>query len=126
MVEGSPKPLSFTWFHPGAGLKHFENSEVFPAGSVAVAVTNAPGGSKTGRVAAKCARPATFVLTVAEPRNTCPSPEADGSQLSLLKNSSRNVVCGVLVSKPCILTADSIRATAVMTGKFCRSFGPAS
>ena len=56
------------------GPKHCENSEVFPAESVAVAVMNVPGGRETGKIALKLELPSGFVVTSREPRNVWPSP----------------------------------------------------
>ncbi len=54
--------------------RHAENSEVLPAGSVAVAVTNRAAGSLTSTGTAKSASPLASVVTVALARNCSPWP----------------------------------------------------
>ena len=65
-----------------------ENSEVFPLGSVAVAVTDRPAGI-CGMVTAKEALPLPFVVTLAAPTKVWPSPKPEGSTLMFVKNSIR-------------------------------------
>jgi hypothetical protein len=64
-----------------------ENWEVLLPGSVAVAVTNWPGGTSPGKSAVKTATPSAPVVTVSAPSNVSPSPKPDASQAVLLKNS---------------------------------------
>ncbi len=50
------------------------NSDVFPFGSVAVAVMAAPAANELGVTKENVATPLPFVVTVVEPRNLFPSP----------------------------------------------------
>lgn len=68
-------------------LTAFENSEVLPRASVAVAVIRIPSGV-TGKVALKLASPLASVVTVRLPRYWLPSPCSDGSTCRLAKKSS--------------------------------------
>ena len=68
---------------------HAENSEVFPVGSVAVAVTNRPSGVATPSVVVKIALPLASVAIDASPRNASPSPFPDGSHEVFVKNCKR-------------------------------------
>src|SRR5262245_36200757 len=70
---------------PGTA-KHAENSEVSPAGSVAVAVTHDPS-AEVGSVTMNAASPPTSVIESAVPRNLGPGPEPDASQTIVEKNS---------------------------------------
>ena len=65
-----------------------ENSEVLPAGSVAVAVTYPPGSTATATVTVKAAMPEASVVTVREARNCSPCPEPGGSQTVLVNSSA--------------------------------------
>ena len=111
-----------------------ENSEVFPVGSVAVAVMNSPTGTGATKVlVAKLTSPLASVVAMVEPRNTFPSPcvplEAPLTSLShtgLAKNSMVNSVSGVLFKLQSILTLAPSLVAAVTFGKFCRSFAPVS
>src|SRR5512143_1795007 len=59
---------------PGAGSStHGENSDVFPAGSVAVAVSQVPGAGIES-VASISARPVASVVTATKPRKVSPWP----------------------------------------------------
>ena len=51
----------------------------------------------------KLALPEPFVLTCALPRKVCPSPKPEGSAVGLEKNSTVNLVLGVLVKLPRIV-----------------------
>ena len=70
------RPLTFARVPPAAGptagvsdrTKRGENSEVFPPGSVAVAVTGEPFGIATGSTTLKVALPEPSVVTCEEPR----------------------------------------------------------
>ena len=64
-----------------AAVWHAENSEVLPAGSVAVAVMFSPGATAFVMVASKVALPAALVVTVAEPTKVSPSPLPEASQV---------------------------------------------
>src|SRR5437764_379678 len=68
-----------------------ENSEVLPAASVAVAVTNCPAVT-AGSVAITDALPAESVVTEVVPRKVWPSPKPEASAAGLEKNSMRSVV----------------------------------
>ena len=68
-----------------------ENSDVSPVDRrVAVAVSFAPTATEAGNVRENAACPALSVVTGVEPRNTAPSPNPDGSQEGLAKNSTVN------------------------------------
>ena len=102
----------------GAGaLAHAANSEVLPAGSVAVAVTTLPAGS--AKALLKLALPLASVVALTAPRKVWPSPKPEGSQLGLEKNSILNVVLAWLFRVPCTVLVPSALVT-VSTGKFCR------
>ena len=77
-----------------------ENSEVLPAGSVAVAVTNWPPETEVGKVKLKLALQPPSVVTGMEPIKVFPSPLPEGSHAGLAKNSSVKVVLAVLLSVP--------------------------
>src|SRR5215470_5110590 len=62
-----------------------ENSEVLPTGSVAVAVTMRPLATGTLKVAVKVAAPLAFVVTLAKPRNCCPSAGRPSGSVLLAK-----------------------------------------
>src|SRR5207253_1681098 len=109
----------------GALLKHFENSEVLPAGSVAVTVMKSLGGTGTDKETLKVASLLT-VVTLAEPRKDWPSPLPDGSHCVLRKKSSRNCVLAVELSVPRKVVELTCVMRPVMTGKFCRLFAPVS
>ena len=82
-----------------------ENSDVLPAGSVAVDVTtDCPTGSAAND-ALKLALPLPSVTTDWKPINVCPSPNPEPSQAALAKNSTRKVVLAVLFKVPCTLPA---------------------
>ena len=61
----------------------FENSEVLPLGSVAVAVSTFPAGTPTANIALMLALQLLSVVTVVEPRKVWPSPRPEGSQIEL-------------------------------------------
>src|SRR5262245_21060519 len=93
-----------------------ENSEVLPAGSVAVALTTCPSATATGNVAVKLTSPLPSVVTVVAPRKVCPSPNPDGSATALAKNSMRKTVLGVLLSVPVMVVLPAPVPAEVMTG----------
>src|SRR6266566_7207484 len=95
---------------------HAENSEVFPAGSVAVAVRRACGETVTGRFTLNVALHEPSVVTSVEPRNVCPSPEPEGSQEALEKNSIRYVVFATEFSVPWMLVLPPEDEAVVRTG----------
>ena len=70
----------------------WENSEVFPAGSMAVAVTIRPLATVEPRGRLNGALPLPPVVTLRKPRNSCPSAGRASGSVSLAKNSRRNVV----------------------------------
>src|SRR6266542_5922483 len=108
-------------FEPSATT---ENSELFPAASVAVAVMNDPGATPTGRVTSKFASQETSVVTWAFPRYFSPSPYPEGSHNVLEKNSTRKTELGTEFRVPRIVVLAPEGAALVKTGKFCRRFGP--
>ena len=61
-----------------ATVRQAENSEVLPAGSVAVAVTTSPAVVAVSSVVLMVALPEPSVLTEVEPRKVRPSPLPDG------------------------------------------------
>jgi hypothetical protein len=90
------RQLAATFQSPPAGLIQLtavtaasqgENSEVLPAGSVAVAVTLSFAAMAAGSDALKGASPLASVVTEVAPRKRCPSPWPEGSQAALAKNS---------------------------------------
>ena len=79
---------------PRAGRRRpRENSEVLPMASVAVAVTIRPTASGT-EVTLKVALPLASVVTLAKPRNCCPSAGRPSGSGLLAKNSMRYVELG--------------------------------
>ena len=70
---------------------HFENSDVLPSGSVAVAVTAASSGKTP---VSKTARPSGPVVTVRAPRNVSPSPYPLASHAAPPKTSIRPLSVG--------------------------------
>ena len=123
-----------------------ENSDVFPFGSVAVAVilfptvftsafdftvavkvTEAPcveGFNEEVTVidvlACKVTRneevQVLLVITLAEPRKVCPSPCSEGSHWSFAKNSARNVVLALLLRVPCTVVLMPLLLAEVRSG----------
>ena len=79
---------------------HAENSEVLLFGSVAVAVTTWPDCTVTGKVTLIVALQLASVGMSLKPMKVCPSPLPNGSHCTLSKNSTRNVVLGVLFKLP--------------------------
>ena len=71
------------------GPAHWENSEVLPSRSVAVAVTLSVAPMAVPVVNAKLVFPPASVVTSLEPRNVWPSPYPVVSHEGLEKNSSR-------------------------------------
>ena len=69
-----------------------ENMDVFPDGSVAVAVMYWSRGTRTGDVKVKLALPEASDVTWSGARNCWPSPLPDGSSGWSAKNSRRKVV----------------------------------
>src|SRR5438105_216180 len=95
--------------------RQFENSEVLPAGSVAVAVTRV---RTEGTVTLKLALPAPSVVTVVDVRNVRPSPLPFALHVALSKNSMVNVVAGLLFSVPEITVVPLVISAEEITGKF--------
>ena len=89
-----------------------ENSDVLPAGSVAVAEMTWPTGTTVEELATKLAFPLASVVTETEPRYVWPWPCPEGSATGLANNSMRNVVLGVLCNVPattvCMLLASAV------------------
>jgi hypothetical protein len=71
-----------------------ENSDVLPAGSVAVAEIRVPAGVATGKVTSKAATPDASVVTCVVPMNVSPSRKSRGKSRHepLAKNSTSKVV----------------------------------
>jgi hypothetical protein len=100
-----------------------ENAEVLPFVSVAVAVKLAWLAGFVS-VNEKPALPMASVVTLVEPRKTCPSPTPLPSHDALLKNSSRNTVFVPLLSEPPSETLPPPVVTLVMTGLVCELLAP--
>ena len=66
-----------------------ENSDVLPAGSVAVAEMTCPAGTGLGVWTEKDTVPLELVVTSAKVRYVSPCPYPDGSAVGLVKNSMR-------------------------------------
>ena len=99
---------------------HAENSDVSPVETrVAVAVMVEPATMPAaGKDSANDERPAPSVVTTAEPMNTAPSPNPDGSHDGLAKNSSVNCANGDEFSVPRTATVEPSLAANCSTGKF--------
>jgi hypothetical protein len=79
-----PSPGSAAEFTTNAGAgTQFENSDVLPAGSVAVAVMKENAGTLAENWGAALAKPAALVTCAKEPINEAPSPLPEPSQASL-------------------------------------------
>ena len=94
----------------------WENSDVLPPGSVAVALTNCPTPTVTSRFAVKFASPLASVDTSMASINVLPSPNPLGSAMSLAKNSMRKVLFGVLLSEPVMVVVPLKVVADVSTG----------
>jgi hypothetical protein len=77
-----------------------ENSDVLAAGSVAVAVNTVSPTGSANVAGPKATLPLPSVVTFWKPRKCLPSPKPDVEHAGLPKNSTRNVVFGVLFSVP--------------------------
>jgi hypothetical protein len=88
----------------------FENSEVFPSGSVAVAVRNCPTLTGGRSLKEKLASPLPSVVTFLVPRNIWPSPYPYPSHALLAKNWTRKVVFGVEFRVPCTAVKPLVKA----------------
>jgi len=102
---------------------HGENSEVLLLlGLVAVAVTNWPASRMPEKVIRKLSLPLGPVVTVPTPMSRCPSPNPEGSQVSLAKNSIRKLVPGLLLSEPRMIVfppgLPPLLVTEIKIGKF--------
>src|SRR3954452_6740692 len=104
------------WTVPRASARPGENSEVSPLALVAVAVTNWPDGNVTGTLAVIAEKPVGSVVTVVVPRKRSPSPEPEGSRVTLAKNWIVKVVFGVLWSVPWMMVPEAVEATDVRVG----------
>ena len=102
-----------------------ENSDVFPAGSVAVEL-------RTGLVtspdttSAHVPLPVPSVKEVVLPRKVSPSPNPLGSPTLLLNRSIAKLVLAVESIVPLIVVLTPSKEAAVINGKFCRRFVPVS
>ena len=96
------------------------NSEVSPVTTlVAVAVTNSPSATLADSEASKTTLPLLFVVTVAKPRRAAPSTFPLESGPALAKNSMRNVLSGVLLNVPSMMTCVPEVLTSVRTEALC-------
>ena len=106
-------------------MKQAENSDVFPLGSVAVAVITSPiGTSATDRE--KFPFPSGWVTIGKCARKRAPSPFPDGSHEPLAKSSTVYAVSPMLLSVPVIEVDPPSVCAEATTGKFWRPFGPVS
>jgi hypothetical protein len=100
---------------------HCENSEVsigFPAPSsfVAVAVAKSSPVGNGKLTGPKTVVQLASVVTTAEPRKCCPSPNPLGSHCPFEKNSRRNMVLGSLSKVPDSVTFPPLNEADVITG----------
>src|SRR5262245_2006650 len=105
----------------GAAVTAAENSDVLPAGSVAVAVTtDSPIGSAGNVVMLKPASPAESVVREIEPKRVLPSPNPDAFTSEFEKNCNVKVVFGVLFKDPSMVVFVGPATADNNTGKFCK------
>src|SRR5882724_11445085 len=98
-----------------------ENSDVFPEGSVAVAVMFVPGDTTWTIAALKLPLHAPLVVVLVEPRKVLPwLPD------EFPKNSTLKVVLALELSVPATVMLDPFVPAAVSTGKFWKLFPPES
>jgi len=116
-VANPPGPVTTT---------QLENSDVFPSGSVAVAVMNSPTGTADVTNTLKLASQPLSVVTLVAPMKRFPSPKPEGSHSELAKNSMVKAVFGWLLRVPVICMLWPSLPADVSDGKFCRLFGPVS
>src|SRR5450432_480953 len=105
-----------------------EISEVFPAGSVAVAPRCEPAATATGSTALKVALPVPSVVAGTEPRYVRPSTKSCVREVqggSAYTSMSKGVD-GVLFKVPATVVVVAPKVTEVISGKFCRLFEPVS
>src|SRR5688500_15320734 len=95
-----------------------ENSDVFPLGSVAVAVMTRPAGNPAGNVTLIVASPLAFVVTGVVLKNCAPSPLPEGSTAAFVKKSIWKVVFGIDFKLPWIVVLLLVDDSDVNTGKF--------
>src|SRR5687767_6277318 len=107
-MSKAARPTCSTW----------ENSDVLPPASVAVALICASDETFDGSVTLKDALPLESVVTKILSRNVSPSPAPDGSTVLFEKNSIVNWEFGVLFNEPVIVSVP--RRAAEMTGQFWR------
>ena len=100
-----------------------ENSDVLPAGSVAVAVTNR-SVSPTGRSVPASRCPLPSVVRVTLPRKWSPSPLPEPSHSGTPKYSIRYWVLARASSAPAIVVVPASVVTLDSTGKLRRVFAP--
>src|SRR5579884_2142846 len=125
--EPPPAFVTESVYSASVTVKQPENSDVLPAGSVAVAVITSPTGTSS-TVRENVPIPSAWVATAKCARNVVPWPFPDGSHKGLAKSSTVNPVSGVssrLPSTTVVPLCVSVVAE-VTTGKFCRPFGPVS
>jgi hypothetical protein len=92
----------------------FENSEVVPFGSVAVAATRWPVASGTALL--NTAFPRVSVVIVVKSRKRSPSPYPEESHAVLENSSTLNVVLGVPLSAPATVALPPDPDTDVSVG----------
>jgi hypothetical protein len=127
---GSPRPSSLCWEAPPAGRYPYEeatvlgaeNSEVLPAGLVAVAVTVRPAPTFWAGEKVKEALPDPSVVTLSCPMKVLPSSPPQG----LEKNRTAKVLFGVLLRTSLMVVLRLPVLAESMTGLFWRSLGPVS
>lgn len=96
--------------------RQFENSEVLPLGSVAMAVTDWPDERPASPIAVKLTLPEPSVLTGHCPRYVCPSPCVEASHTSLPKKRRVKAVLGVLLRVPLMVVLPPMEPAVVSTG----------
>jgi hypothetical protein len=105
----------------------FENSDVFPAGSVAVAVTAVPTERFDSRTMFRPCVPAAGVVTFCVPTCSAPSPFGRAKWHSgLAKYSTRIAVLGVVSRTASIVVFVPFVVALVICGQFCSWFDPLS
>ena len=112
-----PFPASVTVSVGGGGtMAHCENSDVFPAESVAVAVTLSPGAIAGDSGTVKDVSPDPFVVTLTDPSSLWPWPWPLGSHPGDENNSILNVVPGLELSVPAIVVEEGSDVIEAIVG----------
>jgi len=117
--RNDPGPLSsrFVTVELHVTVHISENSDVFPAGSVAVELRTKLVTSP-GTISIQVPLPVTSVKELVVPRKVSPSPKPLGSPKLLLKISMSKLVLVVEFIVPSIVVLNPSKLAAVMIGKF--------